>query len=202
MTRPAIDGRDGPFSDWLRKQPSLDSVRKAITANDIDMTFLKYRTVVDDIGTRKVKLMMDLEIKTNGAAPTKDQLEVMCFRDHHKGANWYWSTYMKEQVRLYYFGHFALTIRGGERPDVCSEMEWMQFCSQKMKRRNWRKYSGEIKTTPVSIDRLVQLLAFEIAPDTFEPIDLRLRRHHKTQHLYVVDKSGLFPVDRRMIKRS
>jgi hypothetical protein len=143
MTRPARDGRDRPFSDWLRKQPDLDSIRKHITANDIDFTFLKYRAMVDNMGTRNVKLMMDVEVKTHGAFPTKDQMEVMCFRDHHRGARLYYSWFLRRHVKLYYFGNFVLRIIGGDRPDNCTAMEWMQFCSRKTKDGRWRQYSGK-----------------------------------------------------------
>ena len=202
MTRPARDGRDGPFSDWLRRQPDLDSIRKHITANDIDMTLLKYRAVVDKIGTRMVKLMMDVEIKTHGALPTQDQMEVMCFRDHRKGGHFYYSWFTKSFVKLYYFGNYCLRIIGGNRPDDCRKMEWMQFRSRRTKDRQWRDGYGKISVQEITVETLVKLLGFEIAPDTFEPIELRVRRHHKTESLFIVDNSGLFENERQIVRRS
>ena len=200
MTAQARDDRDKPFSDWLRKQPKLDSVLQAVYATDIDMTLYKYKPSVDRVGTRDVKLMMDVEVKTFGAAMGDQQRETLFFR-HQLLKNigtraqradctkQLLSTFLNRRVAVWHFGQYVLRLLDGARPDSCSAIEWNIFSA-----------SGRLLPRVISEETLIQVLSFILRPDDMKP--LALRRHHKTHELFIVDHSGLFPVDRRIVRRS
>ena len=193
MTTPARDGRDKPFCDWLRKHPGLDSIQQGLYAADIDMTLFKFKTFVDRNGTRDVKLVMDVEIKANGAIPQPEQKELLFVREQlaesgqlHKFC---WSTYLKRKIRVWSLGQFLLIIHGGERPDDCRGLWWCYF-----------KDRTSIRWQAVSEEQLVRILRFELHPRTLKP--LKLRRHHKTQAIRQVVDRGLFEDEIVVIKRS
>lgn len=190
MTRPARDGRDGPFSDWLRKHPGLDANVYWLYAMDVDMIFHKYQVWNDCVGDRTVKLMMDVEVKTFGAVPDEKQRETLYFRHQILCTKQpRYSTFLKRDVSFWHFGIFVLVMHGGARPDGCDGIDWMQFDT-----------GGILTPRKITVDELVDLLRFDIRPDTFEPVNLR--RHHKTQEVMQADWDGLFPVLRPIIKRS
>ena len=191
MTCIARDGRDGPFSDWLRSHQDLDSRRHSLYAADIDMMFYKFRPIIDKCGDRSVKLTMNVEIKTHGRMPNKEQLELLFFAHQTRCKRTMFSTYLQTQVKVWFFGQFILRIDGGDRPDQCAGLAWITFDD-----------FGNTQETVLSEEKLVKVLRFDLAPDNLQPIDLRLRRHHKTTKLFYVDTAGLFPVERMVVKRS
>ncbi len=191
MTAPSRDGRDSPFSDWLRNHPEIDSQRTALYLTDIDYTFCKFRPWVDTEGTREVKLMLDVEAKTFGRSPDREQQEVLFFRHQLLCRKQrLWSTYLKRNVSVWHFGQYLLRFIDGDRPDNSSKIYWGKFwCDE-----------GDISKKEITEKILIEILRFDIAPDTLKK--LSLRRHHHTGRLAVVDNSGLFPYIRHVVERS
>lgn len=190
VTRPARDGRDGPFSDWLRRHPELEANLHWLYAMDVDMVFHKFKTWVDCEGTRDVKLMMDVEVKTFGRQPDDRQLETLYFRHQILASKkWRYSTLIKKSVRFWHFGVYVLILDGGARPDCCNAIQWRRF-----------EDAGKLTSEEITLDTLKELLRLDVRPDTLQPVDLR--RHHKTKELMEIDWDGLFPVPRKVVKRS
>lgn len=190
MTRIANDDRDKPFSDWLRKNPDLDSIRRGIDVTDIDFVFHKYKSQVDGQGTRDVKLMMDVEVKTWGKKLSDGQAETLFFRHQLLNSKGTLQSSIRGKTTVWHFGQFVVILHGGDRPDVCSSIEWGIFDT-----------AGKIILSEISESKLVEILGFYIRPDNFEK--LTLRRHHKTQEFgYVETKDMLFPIAKHIIKRS
>ena len=192
LTAKSRDGRDGPFSDWLRSHPDLESNKHSLDTPDIDHIFHKFRSWVDGVGDRRVKLIMDVEIKTYGKHPNFNQMETLYF--HHQLLNQkrkLYSNHLKREITVWSFGHFVLVIYGGARPDQCDFMEWGNFDNL-----------GILKFTKLSELELVSVLRFDVRPDTFAK--LTLRRHHKTSIFGYEDHSSdlLFPIAKHILKRS
>jgi len=191
MTAPSRDGRDGPFSDWLRNHRDLHSSRYSLYACDIDMMFFRFKPVVDKVGSRDLKLTMDVEIKTFGAYPKDEQMELLFFKHQLRAKKKMYSTFLKRNVGVWHFGQFVLRIFGGDRPDKCDSMNWCCFTNK-----------GILDECEIQEETLTKILKFDIAPDDKEDINLSTRRHHKTVWTYYTDTSGLFPVERLVVKRS
>lgn len=190
MTVVARDGRDKPFSDWLRSQPGLESRLYSLDILDIDFSFHHFITRVDKNGTREVKLMLDLEVKTFGKNPNANQIETLYFRHQRlQGMNKLYSTCMKKKVSVWHFGQFILRMDGGDRPDKCSSINWVKFGKQ-----------GMLTLQEINEPFLIEILQFKRRPDTFKKLDLR--RHHKTSIITVVDHGGLFPLWAEEVHRS
>lgn len=149
-TRDARDGRDGPFSAWCRRHPDLDATRCGLAVSDIDCTFYKFRPRVSGSDDRGIKLMFDLEIKTWGAIPPPEQLEILFMRDQATlGKRVLFSNYMRKSVEVWYFGQFVLRIFGGDRPDDCQSMNWGVFDDV-----------GKLQETEITELELTHLLGF------------------------------------------
>ena len=190
MTRIANDNRDQPFSDWLRRHPKLDSVKRGIDVTDVDFVFHKYKSQVDGIGTRKVKLMLDVEVKTWGAKPRPGQAETLFFRHQLLNSRGMLHSIISGKTTVWHFGQFVTMLNGGSRPDMCKSIEWGVF-----------NPSGLLAFKHISEDELVRVLGFHIRPDNFEK--LTLRRHHKTQEFgYIETQDMMFPIAKHIIKRS
>jgi len=191
MTKIDKDGRDKPFSDWLRNQPDLDSIERGIDLTDIDFVFHKYKSQVNGIGTRKVKLMLDIEVKSFGAKPEPAQAETLFFR--HQLLNrkkMLYSSMSGKIITVWHFGQFITVLNDGKRPDKCKSIEWGIFDPR-----------GKINFKVISERKLIKILGFYIRPDNFER--LSLRRHHKTSEFgYVERENVLFPMAKFIIKRS
>jgi hypothetical protein len=193
MTASSRDGRDKPFNDWLRKHPNLESYIQKLYSCDIDQVFLKYETNVDNLGTRDVKLMLEVEIKSYGKKPDNEQLETLFFRHQLLNTkNKYYSNLLRRKISLWHFGQYVLIIHGGNRPDNCLKLQWGIF-----------NKNGDIKYYNISERHLITILSFRYRPDKYEPTLLSLRRHHKTtQLMYTETRDLLFPVEKTLIKRS
>ena len=192
MTKIANDGRDKPFSDWLRKHPRLDSIQAGLDVTDVDFIFHKYKSNVDGEGTRDVKLMFDVEVKTYGGKANPSQSETLFFRHQllNKRGKKLYSPRVRDKVTVWHFGQFILVIKGGNRPDLCKEIKWGIFGPR-----------GEIKFNVITEPKLVDILGFNIRPDNFDK--LTLRRHHKTREYgYEVREGYLFPMAKSMTQRS
>lgn len=191
MTRAANDGRDKPFSDWLRKHRELDSNQIGLDVSDIDFVFHKFRTHIDGIGERRIKLMMDAEIKTWGKNLSKAQNETLFFRHQLLNSrHQLFSSILNKKVVVWHFGQFVLKIIGGDRPDRCSGLHWGIFDQH-----------GLLTYKDIMENQLIEILGFQIYPNNFEKITMR--RHHKTTDIWTVKTRGyLFPFYKRVVKRS
>ena len=191
MTAESRDGRDKPFCDWLRLNRGLDSYTISLYSCDIDQIFCKYKTSLDGQGTRDIKCMMEIEIKTFGAKPDNQQAEVLYFKHqlmNRKG--WFYSNLLNKKITLWHFGQYVLQILDGARPDDCSGLNWGKF-----------EKNGELRFYPIKERHLIRLLKFNVNPNTFEPISFR--RHHKVQKIEYLETRGLlFPQWRTITKRS
>lgn len=199
MTKVAFDGRDKPFSDWLRRHPDLDSCKVGLDASDIDFVFQKYRIGEhkhgDFMKSRQVKLMFDLEVKSWGKRPPKPQIETLFFRHQlltgkRLGKELY-SNMQKRKVTVWHFGQFILIMDGGCRPDACKRIQWGRFDD-----------GGEIILTPISETTLIDILSFNLRPDTFGVLSIRL--HHAKQVIVGTEyrPDMLFPVEFSVVKCS
>lgn len=190
MTAPARDGRDEPVCDWIRTNRNLDSISCSLCVTDKDMSFLKFVTYVDGIGTRNLKLMQNVEFKSFGKCLMPQQQEELFFSHQllAKKKKLY-STYMKKPVGVWHYGYSILRMIGGDRPDRCDSMEWARF-----------ENNGELLKTEVSENTLTELLAFNLDPQTLQPIEFR--RHHKTRKLMQTVTDRLFPDAVLVTKRS
>ena len=192
MTKPSFDGRDKPFADWLRRHPNLDSNLYSLDVTDIDFAFHKFKSNIDGLGTRDVKLMFDLEIKTFSKIPPRPQLETLYFRHQLLAKSSKLISNIKNQkLTVWHFGQYILIIHNGDRPNECEKLEWCQFDK-----------GGKLKNAIISEQKLIEILGFVIRPDNFAL--LTLRRHHKTNAIGYVDRSAdlLFPIAKHIIKRS
>jgi hypothetical protein len=193
LTKPARDGRDAPFSDWLRKHPELDSWDQSLYLCDIDFSFHKWKTKVDKIGTRDVKLMLDLEIKTYGAVPNQGQLELLFFKDQicDKARRYkLFSNRLRQKVTVWHLGFYVLILNGGDRPDNCKSIDWCFFDN-----------TGVLIFNRINEQTLSNILNFSISPKKFKK--LTLRRKHGTNEVGFIDNSTdlLFPIARTIVCR-
>lgn len=191
MTVVARDGRDKPFSDWLRNQSGLDSRLYSLDVSDIDFTFHRFAANVDKSGTRDIKLMLDLEVKTFGKHPGSNQKETLFFRHQllsKKGK--LFSNLRNCKVTVWHFGQYVLRIIDGDRPDECKELLWGKFATQ-----------GVLHYSSIDEETLIKALRFELRPDSLKPLELR--RHHITRTIQTVERKGLlFPMYVEEVHRS
>jgi hypothetical protein len=158
MTAIARDGRDSPFGDWVRRNPQLDSRTESVCVTNADWTFMKYR---DDLCDRGLKLILDLEEKTHDARPDQCQQELLFFRHQlalTNGVKWLWSSFIKANVAVIYFGHFVLRMEG-ECPDDGKAMWWGTFDTR-----------GNLSWRRITRAELTAILAFSVDPSG-EPIE-------------------------------
>jgi hypothetical protein len=151
-------------------------------AADVDMMFCKYRTVKDKRGDRRLKLLLNLEIKTYGAMPDPYQQEVLYLQHQASCTKSIMNTpLLKCKIKAWHFGWFVLRIDGGDSPSDCTSMAWHTFGTD-----------GNLVEHMITEDQLASILRFDIAPDNFEIIDIRTRRHHCKEVLTYIDRTGIF----------
>lgn len=191
VTRRRIYGENDGFSGWLRNQPSLDSVQFGIYATDRDFTIHSYKDNADGLGARDVQLLMALEVKTRGGMPDNFQRQTKFFEHQRlrgpKGKQAYWATcaITGQKKRVWHFGYYVLSIHE-ETPE--SFVTWVRFTD-----------SGGLDAKTITVEKLLEILRFDVRPDTLEPLDLR--RHHKV-HRLVEYIPALFDRSRYVVKRS
>ena len=66
MTTPRRDDTQEPWAAWVQRNPRLDSVRDGLCCTNSDLWVHKYRTYVDNVGTRELQHIMLIEVKTYG----------------------------------------------------------------------------------------------------------------------------------------
>jgi hypothetical protein len=205
MTAIRRDGIEIPFSRWLRKEKRLDSVGQNLHVSDVDYSFMKYKTAIDRIGTRQLKLFMQIELKTFGKQLDAYQQEHLFLLhqllthqrplpDVNKvegftGKIDLITNGVPKKIRVWSMGVSILTIDDGDSPDDCTGLWWGRF-----------RTNGVVMHLPIMLDQLIGLLNFELHPDTLSKF--RLSRHSKTHEGVVIRNDGLFPYEEKVTSRS
>ena len=184
MTAKLRNGIEEPFCQWIREEKRLDSVRDGITVNNLDMLIHRYKTERDGIGDRTIQAMMFVEVKTHMACPTPAQRETLCMLDQvlrnrrttptskrpgrhavdHSPLAQVYSVMWSKPVKLKLFGGHLLTLSMSRPDEDQCHIYWS---------------GGRIgRSTEISLGMLIDLLRFDLDPDTLRVND-GWRRHHK-----------------------
>jgi hypothetical protein len=198
VTKQRVYGEDSPFSEWLRKQPGLPSgsLEIGVVATDRDMTIHVYKTPVDRMGSREVQSMIDIEVKTRGGGVSDSQRDtlykrhrVICPDCKCKCIALPNGTGKVESLRHY--GQ-AFVFLSGTDPDTSYAIWWGRFAGTA---------SQEIRKTRITRKQLVDLLRFDLHPDSLNRNPHR--RHHKNGEVEMVMKTELgFAAPHQIITRS
>lgn len=165
MTIIRRDGFESPFSDWIRNEPRLDSIKERLSLTDVDYWIHQYRAKTDKVGDRFIDSIMCVELKTfqrNLPFAQRDTLRIVsavtkqAFRTKDGKVRTIKVDLGNEVRHVRHFGYFMLRLHG-DRPD---NSEWIE----------WHGRS-------VDIDKLVDILRFKINPITLKTRSDR--RHHK-----------------------
>lgn len=178
-----------PIKAWIRTHKDLDSVGQCLCIGDCDLWVQRYGTRqtrtrgVD----RDVQYLMLIEIKTHGKdleTPQRDLLHTVNQllrtkpwkerRDngrfvpgHSQNQRSVYSVMAGKVVQVLCYGVHKWILSG----TVVSDSEWMTWDDK-----------------PIDDDQLIQLLRFDLSPDTLRPMEHRV-------HKRVNDLPLLFPAD-------
>lgn len=156
------------FGRWIRNNRELES-GLGFYVYDVDYVIHKFKTFEN----RGFQLMMEVEIKSNGAALRDEQADSLHIRNQllrnrrqtptkelkFQAVNYVSVKSLKsgKLVNVRHYGVHLLTFSGLGPDDS-----------------DWIKWDKRI----ITADDLTKVLSFELDPDTFRPIDLR--NHHRT----------------------
>ena len=164
MTRDRVFGQDIEFNAWMRACKELPSYSEncGFVASDVDTVVHRYMTCVDTVGTREMQSMTQLEVKTRGGDLTDSQKDTW-FKQHcfSRGVQ----SIFGEHTR--HWG-VAMVFLSNTTPDNSEWIEWGRFGRTK----------NDIRRTRIDRRQLIQVLKFELSPETLKPNPFR--RHHKT----------------------
>jgi len=161
------------FERWMRNHHGLRS-EDGIVRFDCDVLLHKYMMVSDKRSSRLIQCLMFIEVKTHSAGTTLAQRDTLSLfsqvlrnrrRNMHgdkKGLHATdhtpltvaWSRLNKRNIRLRMFGGHLLQLSGTD-PENSAHIAWDK--------------------KPIDLGMLVQLLRFEIDPDTLGVFDWRRR---------------------------
>ena len=171
------------FRQWIRNCPDLDSSPKkaAVVLFDCDILLHKYLIHSDKIGNRDIQAMMFIEVKANMSEPTESQRDTLYifnqilrnrrptpaakYRKRQAENNGLltkvFSSISNKWINIRLFGGHLLQM-SDDNPFDSHQMRWD-------------------KREVIDYNTLLQLLRFEIDPDTLRTIEWR--RHHKSQNI-------------------
>jgi hypothetical protein len=191
MTRDRLFGSDLPLMAWCREKgktgelPSY-SEECGIVQSDVDAFWHRYKTFVDNTGTRELQVMMEIEWKTRGANLTASQLDT--YRKKHAmivpSLKWH-----GQELKNYGVSVVRLS---GVTPENSDFILWGRFA---------RDSDCEMKYTVINVEQLLKLMRFDLHPDNMHPNPFR--RHHKTRTFMEVENCPLgFEIARQIVQRS
>ena len=188
MTRDRLFGSDVPFMAWCRSCKLLPSWSPDCgwVQTDVDTFIHRYLTCIDKQGTREVQPMMELEVKTQGGDLTNSQVDT--YRKKHATTmphlKWRGQTLVNYGV--------SFVRMDGTSPEDSTWIKWGRFNRSSLQEIVWHD---------IEFDQLIQLMRFELNPDTLSTNSFR--RHHKTRKVLVVEKTALgFVAERELTTRS
>ena len=191
MVRDRLFGSDVPLMAWCREKGKTGELPAysdecGIVQMDVDAFWHRYKTCVDNIGTRELQVFMEIEWKTRGGTLTTSQEDT--YRKKHAmilhSLNWHGQ-------QLVNFGITIVRI-SGMTPDNSGEIYWGRFDNNGQ---------NKIKWTRIAIIELLKLMRFDMHPDTFN--EDPFRRHHKTRKYKIMEKCELgFTVERELTQKS
>ena len=149
-----------PFSDWLRRNPRLDSKDYNLSASDCDMLVHRFKNIVDGRADRQLQCIMLVEVKTRLAAAGFAQRDTMRLVNTlmRKGDRMVAKNERGERFRVRSFGVHFIRMSG-----TCPTDSEVMY---------WDDHS-------ISVEQLERVLRFEIHPTTLVPNPLR--NHHRPQ---------------------
>ena len=168
MTRKANDGRDSPFSDWLRYHPKLDSIKQHVAATDCDMWIHRYRLYKDEIGERWIEHIMLIEVKAFGADMSFSQNDTL--RTVHQ--------LLTNNTKVRGPNRTQKVIGGNGKLVLVKSwgVHLLQLSSDRRDTSELILWDRE----EVSLPELLEILLFDRSPNTRRPYSDR--RHHKDRN--------------------
>jgi len=197
MTCPRRDGgrAETPFGAWVRARTDLDSQTHWLDVCDGDWIFHAYKTHDGKHGTRSVRQMMLVEVKTFSRMPPPNQLETLWF--------WHQLTFNRRPGET--------RLRGlADRPAVnvwCHGVFVLQLEADTPESGviRWHSFSPDgrlVEYELASQDHLAHVLGFRVRPN--EPSrQLSVRAHHFSEEVTVKRTLPLgFTIDETFTRRS
>lgn len=167
------------FSEWLRKNPGLDSYRIGMSIHNLDWIIHQYKVPEDKNGPRRVNNLMIVEEKCFGAESSFAQLDTLTILDqlltkkvNGKIKQQKVKTRRGDIVGARYFGLHHLVF-SGSGPSTSDKITW--------------------DDQVITLHMLERILRFELHPCAiWKERDLSERRHHcnlaaTTPHLPFLD---------------
>lgn len=192
MTRERFYGSDTEFCAWMRSCADLPSYSKdfGFVASDNDITIHRYMSCVDNIGTREVQGIMQIEVKTRLKIPESSQMDTL------SKLNLFCGQKKKDGVDIRFFGVFILVMEG-TTPDDSENMWWGVIPKGKV----FSNAVKNIKSYQINKKMLIKIMRFDVHPRNLTPEPFR--RHHKTSEIMVSKISPLgFEYDEKITKKS
>lgn len=176
MTRPAIDKRDEPFSDWIRNHPSLDSVRESLSVQNADLIIHRFSARQESRRTTIAKIFEHIQI-----------LEVKAFdADQPFAQRDTWQVFDAIARKIRAGKRCGIKIADRRRPGCKRTVRWLgvhllQMSGDRPDRSDRMIWDGKYQ---IDEQTLVELIRFDRDPD--HPLRLLdLRRHHALSHIEI-----------------
>jgi hypothetical protein len=188
MTRDRLFGSDAPFMSWCRSCKLLPSWSADCgwVQTDVDSFIHRYLTCVDRQGTREVQPMMEIEVKTRSGNLTASQIDT--YRKKHATT----IPHLKWNGQWLVNYGVSFVRMDGTSPVDSQSMMWGRFKRSSLTEIAWHE---------IVLEQLIDLLRFELNPDTLAKNSFR--RHHKTRKVLVCEETPLgFIADRELTARS
>lgn len=175
------------FSRFVRECVELDSARGYVI-NDADYIIHRYKEDHD----RRLQCLMMVEVKTHGAMPSSSQSDTLCALDQalrnrkttptikrryqsNDSLKVIYSQMENGWVRFRCFGMYLLKF-SGNGPEDSDLIEWGRPVNMHLAEIEW-------KMTAINIRQMIDLLKFDLDPDTLNSFDLRIHHERKPRLL-------------------